>query len=324
MPTTRPLPPATTEGWVESPHGRTWYRITGDLDVSRARGHAPLVVLHGGPGFPHDYLLNIARLAETGRAVVHYDQLGCGRSTHLPDADPSLWTVGLFLDELDVLLARLGITEDHTVLGQSWGGMLATEHAVRRPAGLRGLVLADTPASMPLWSSGVARLRRALPREVQEVLDRHEAAGTTGSPEYTEAAQAFYDRHLLRIEPYPPEVASSFAQWVEDPTVYRTMVGPSEFDVIGTLRDWSVVDRLASVGVPVLVLRGEQDEATAESVAPFAEFIAGAQLRVFPESSHMPHIEQEAAFRDAVAAFLAKCDVDGKGVKRPSPRGEES
>lgn len=312
MPTTQPLPPATTEGWLEGPHGRTWYRITGNLDVSRARGLTPLVVLHGGPGFPHDYLLNIARLGETGRAIVHYDQLGCGRSTHLPDAAPGLWTVGLFLDELDALLAHLGITGDHTVLGQSWGGMLATEHAVRRPAGLRAMVLADTPASMPLWRSGVARLRRALPREVQEVLDRHEAAGTTGSPEYAKAAQAFYDRHLLRVKPYPPEVAAGFALWEEDPTVYHTMIGPSEFDVTGTLRDWSAVDRLASVGVPALVLRGEHDEATAECVGPFAECVPGAQMRVFPESSHMPHIEEEGAFRDAVKTFLARYDV-GKG-----------
>ncbi|MET8945401.1 proline iminopeptidase-family hydrolase [Streptomyces sp. NPDC004542] len=310
MPTAQPLPPATTEGRVEGPHGRTWYRITGDLDASRARGRVPLVVLHGGPGFPHDYLLSVARLAETGRAVVHYDQLGCGRSTRLPGADPGLWTVGLFLDEFDVLLAHLGITGDHTVLGQSWGGMLAAEHAVRRPAGLRGMVLADTPASMPLWCDGVARLRRALPREVREALDRHEAAGTTGSPEYARAAQAFYDRHLLRIKPWPPEVASSFAQWEEDPAVYRTMVGPSEFDVTGTLRDWSVVDRLASVGAPVLVLRGEHDEATAECVAPFTEFVAGARLRVFPGASHMPHIEAEAAFRQTVEAFLAGCDAD--------------
>ncbi|UXY33157.1 proline iminopeptidase-family hydrolase [Streptomyces sp. HUAS TT20] len=310
VPTTQPFPPATTEGWVEGLHGRTWYRITGDLDVSRARGHTPLVVVHGGPGFPHDYLLRIARLATAGRAVVHYDQLGCGRSTHLPDADPGLWTVGLFVDELDALLDRLQITEDHTVLGQSWGGMLAAEHAVRRPAGLRGMVLADAPASMPLWCSGVARLRRALPRDVREVLDRHEAAGTTGAPEYAQAAQVFYDRHLLRIKPYPPEVAASFAQWEEDPTVYHTMVGPSEFNVTGTLRDWSVVDRLASVDVPVLVVRGEHDEATVECVAPFAEFITGAQLRVFPESSHMPHVEEEAAFCHAVETFLAGSGAD--------------
>lgn len=315
MPTTPPLPPATAEGRVEGPHGRTWYRVTGDLGVSRARGLAPLVVLHGGPGFPHDYLLRIARLAETGRAVVHYDQLGCGRSTHLPDADPGLWTVGLFLDELDALLAHLGIAGEHVLLGQSWGGMLAAEHAVRGPAGLRGMVLADTPASMPLWSRGVARLRRALPCEVRAVLDREEAAGTTGSREYAQAAQVFYDRHLLRVTPYPPEVAASFAGWQEDPAVYRTMIGPSEFDVTGTLRDWSVVDRLASVRVPVLVLRGGHDEATAECVAPFTELVAGARLRVFPASSHMPHVEEETAFREAVEAFLAECDAGGRGVR---------
>ncbi|XVQ86603.1 alpha/beta fold hydrolase [Microbispora siamensis] len=115
--------------------------MTGDLAAPKA----PLVVLHGGPGAAHDYTLRIARLAEHGRAVVHYDQIGVGLSTHLPEKGAGFWTVGLFLDELDNLLAHLGIAGRYHVLGQSWGGMLAAEHAVRAPSGLRGLVIANSP-----------------------------------------------------------------------------------------------------------------------------------------------------------------------------------
>ena len=134
-----------TEGTTEFRGWRTWYRITGDLDQTRTTGRAPLVVLHGGPGATHDYTLTIARIAEQGRAVIHYDQIGCGRSTHLPEKGVDFWTVQLFLDELDNLLAHLRIEQDYAVLGQSWGGMLAAEHAVRRPSGLTSLVIRRLP-----------------------------------------------------------------------------------------------------------------------------------------------------------------------------------
>jgi L-proline amide hydrolase len=176
------VPDATTEGTVDFRGHHTWYRVTGDLAATRAAGLLPLVVLHGGPGVPHEYVLRIAGLAATGRAVVHYDQLGCGFSTHLPDQSPDFWTVQLFLDELDTVLAALGIDDGYALLGQSWGGMLAAEHAVRRPTGLRALVIANSPASMELWLAEANRLRGELPPEVQATLLAHEEAGTTGSP----------------------------------------------------------------------------------------------------------------------------------------------
>src|SRR5271169_6115962 len=95
--------------------GETWYRVTGELGT----GATPLVILHGGPGASHDYVSSLAVLADTGRAVVHYDQLGCGRSTHFTDRGAEFYDVQLFLDELDTLLAHLGIAGRYHVLGQS-------------------------------------------------------------------------------------------------------------------------------------------------------------------------------------------------------------
>ena len=280
---------------------RTAVRTTGDLSAAR-----PLVVLHGGPGCTMDYVLAIADLADRGIPVVHYDQLGNGRSTHLPDADPRSWTVDLFLDELDTVLRHLGIAGDYDLLGQSWGGMLAAEHAVRRPAGLRHLVIANSPASMPLWLEAAAGLRAQLPTDVQAALDAHEAAGTTDSPEYVAATAEFYARHVCRIQPMPEEVATTFA-WIDtDPTVYHAMNGPTEFHVIGTLKDWSVVDRLPAVQVPTLVLNGRYDEATDACVAPFVERIPGARWVRFEESSHMPHVEERERYLDDVAEFLGE------------------
>ncbi|MFC6882021.1 MULTISPECIES: proline iminopeptidase-family hydrolase [Actinomadura] len=293
--------PAVTEGYAPFRGHRTWYRVTGPLDS----GPAPLVVLHGGPGCTHDYVLSFADLAaSTGRPVVHYDQLGNGRSTHLPDRGADFWTVGLFLAELDNLLGHLGIADGYHLLGQSWGGMLGAEHAVLRPAGLRSLVIANSPASMPLWLAAAAGLRLDLPPEVEATLREHEDRETTGSPEYAAAMRVFYDRHVCRI-PWPDEVARTFAAIDADPTVYHTMNGPSEFHVVGTLRNWSIIDRLDRIEVPVLVLSGRYDEAAPAAVRPYAERIPDARWRIFEESSHMPHVEEREACLAEVAAFLA-------------------
>ena len=184
----------------------------------------------------------------------HYDQLGNGRSTHLRDHGAGFWTVDLFIAEYDNLLSHLGIAGRYHLVGQSWGGTLGAEHAVRRPAGLMSLVIANSPASMALWIAEANRLRLDLPAEVQETLLRHETAGSTAQPEYERATRAFYARHVCRLDPWPEEVTRTFEAMASVPTVYASMNGPNEFHVIGTLRDWSIVDRLPRVVVASTLL----------------------------------------------------------------------
>jgi L-proline amide hydrolase len=297
---------SVTEGRLEWDAGWTWYRIAGDLE---ADGKAPLVTLHGGPGAAHDYLEPVAEYAErVGRACVLYDQIGCGHSQHLPDAPEDFWSVELFRRELHQLLDHLGISSRYHVLGQSWGGMLGMEHAVERPPGLRSLVIANSPASMELWVREANRLRRLLPPEVQETLTRHETEGTTDSPGYEQAVMVFYERHLCRIVPFPDSLQRTFAQMDEDPTVYHTMNGPSEFHVVGKLRDWDITPQLGGVEVPVLVISGEHDEATPELVRPLVEAIPGARWELIPDASHSTHLEQPERFFALVEEFLSAHD----------------
>jgi len=294
----------TTEGTFEWDGHSTWYFVQGALDWAPV----PLVILHGGPGAAHDYVEPIAELAErAGRPCILYDQLGCGHSEHLPEAPSEFWSVDLFKRELVALLEHLGIDARYHLLGQSWGGMLAMEHAVERPAGLRALVIADSPASIELWVSETGRLRAMLPADVQAALTQHEEAGTTDSPDYSDAVMRFYERHLCRI-PFPDCLSRSFSQMAADPTVYQTMNGPSEFHVVGTLRGWDVTPRLADVEVPVLVISGEHDEATPEVVRPLVEAIAGARWELFEGASHTPHLEQPERFLALVEDFLAAND----------------
>jgi len=283
----------------------TWYRVVGELDV--AAPQTPVIVCHGGPGAAHDYTEPIADLSRFGRACVLYDQLGCGRSEHLRDAPAEFWTPQLFKDELVALARHLGIADRYAVVGQSWGGMLAMEHALDHPAGLRALVVADSPASIPLWVAEANRLRADLPPDVQATLTRHEAAGTTDDPAYEAAVMVFYERHLCRV-PFPDCVQRTFAQLAEDPTVYHTMNGPSEFHVVGSLKTWDITDRLHEITTPTLLVSGRHDEATPLIVGQIHERIAGSEWALFEESSHMPHVEETDAFLERVDAFLRTVD----------------
>jgi|SRR5579862_35946 len=289
---------------VDGASADTWYRVT----TSEGVGHRlPLVVLHGGPGATHDYLLSIADLAADGRAVVHYDQLGNGRSTHFPERGADFWTVDLFVRELHSLVAALELGAHH-VLGQSWGGFLAQEYALTQPEGLRSLVLADTAASFPDFVAEANRLRSELPVEVEETLRRHEQAGTTSDPEYVQACEVFYRRHVCRLDPWPEEVVESFA-WIErDPTVYHTMNGPSEFHVIGSIRDWQAKDRLHEIQVPTLLVSGRFDEATPALQTTLRDGIAGSEHVIFEQSSHTPHVEERAHYMQVVGDWLAAHD----------------
>jgi len=298
------IPEPSRSGTIPFGEWETWYRVTGEL----GSGKTPLLVAHGGPGCSHDYVLAIAALAESGRPVIHYDQLGGGRSTHLPDRGADFWTVDLFLSEMDNLLATLGIQDRYHLLGQSWGGMLGSEHAIRRPTGLQSLVLSNSPASIPLWVAGADRLRSALPVDVREALDRHEADGTVEDPEYVTATQVFYDRHVCRVVPNPPEVVATLNMLNEDPTVYHTMNGPNEFFCIGTLKTWSVIDQVKNIVAPTLLVTGEFDEATPESVQGFADNIPDVRWEIVGNASHMPFVEAPDRYFAVVSAFLAEHD----------------
>lgn len=292
-------------GEVDFAGHRTWFRVTGEATSSPE--HVPVVVLHGGPGLAHNTCLAMSNLAGDGRIVVHYDQLGCGKSSHLPDVDPSFWTIDLFMDELSNLVQALGIERYHLV-GHSWGGMLGVEYALARPRGIASLTICNSPASMELWVQAAEELLQGLPTETREALHQNEAAGTTDSPQYQAATLEVYSKHFCRVVPRPAEVTASLSQMDEDPTVYHAMNGPSEFYVMGSLRDWTVVDRINELMVPTLVIAGRYDEAAPATWAPFVDRVPDVRSHVFPESSHTPHIEEPRAWCAVVGEFLRDHD----------------
>jgi L-proline amide hydrolase len=300
MPSAAPV----SEGFVSFRGFRSWYRVVGDL-AQPEPATFPLLVLHGGPGIPNDYLEPLEKLADTGRPIAFYDQLGCGNSDQPHDL--ALWSVELYLDELTTVRQELGLDHIH-LLGNSWGGMLAMEYALTQPAGLASLILASSPASVPQWMAEANRLREELPQEVEETLRHHEEAGTTDEPAYEEAMMVFYQRHVCRLDPWPEPLMRAFARFMTNPEVYYTMFGPSEFHAIGTLKEWDIRDRLGEIRVPTLVTSGRYDEATPTIAETVHRGILSSEWVIFEQSAHMAHLEEEGECRRVVNDFMRRVE----------------
>lgn len=291
-----------SEGRIPYAGGETWYRIVGDGEEEEK---LPLLCLHGGPGAPHDYLERLGDLADTGRRVVFYDQIGCGKSWVA--RDPSFWTVELLVEEVAAVRDALGLERVH-LFGSSWGGMLAMAYALTRPEGLASLVLSSSPPSLPLWAEETSRLRSELPDDVRRVLDEEEAAGRLDSPAYEEASMVFYSRHVCRLDPWPDYIVRTFTGLREHPEVYMTMQGPNEFVITGTLKDWDITGRLGEIHVPTLITAGRHDEFTPRQAQLLHQGIAGSELVTFEDSSHMQFAEEPERYREVVAAFLERVE----------------
>jgi proline-specific peptidase len=291
------------EGFVPFHGYRTWYRIVGDHEDE---GKFPLLCLHGGPGMSHDYLEPLEGIAETGRRVIFYDQLGCGRSDH--PHDPALWKMELFVEEADAIRRSLDLDQIH-LLGQSWGGFLAQEYLLTKPSGVQSLVLANSAASTQRWIDEANRLRSELPLEVRQTLKKHEEAGTTEDPAYISATDIYYHRHLCRLDPWPDCLNRTFENLNQDPEVYNTMWGPSEFHCTGLLQNWDIERQLREIHIPTLILSGEYDESTPAINEVLHRGIQNSEWLVFEDSSHTPHLEANQKYLQALTFFLTRVEA---------------
>ena len=280
---------------VEVTGGSVWTARLGP------REGTPALLLHGGPGAASDYMHPLAERLADHRPVVVYDQLGCGRSDH-PD-DTSLWTVDRSVAEVDQVRAALGLERCH-LLGQSWGGWLAIEYMTRGTRGVERLVLASTSASIPEFMAGARGLIEELPEPHRTVLVELGAKGEYDHPDYQAAVDVFYHLHLCRADPWPDALLRSSAQ-MDGNQVYLTMNGPTEFDVIGRLREWDRTTDLGRIDVPTLVTCGRYDEITPSCSETITRGIPDARMHVFEQSAHCAHLEEPDDYARIVEAFLA-------------------
>ncbi len=263
-------------------------------------GEEVLFCLNGGPGLPCDYVRDShSRMADAGYRVVIHDQLGTGASDR--PQDPSLWRIERYVEEVETVRQALGLGRIH-LLGQSWGTWLGFEYCLTHPEAIKTFICADGTAEVPLHLQDLERLRAALGPETVAMMARHEAEGTTDHPEYKAAITILDYRHVCRLQSWPAALRRSLDGINMD--IYGTMWGPNEFTCIGSLRKWDRLADLHRIRHPVLVLCGLHDELTPASAMRIRAGIPHAELKIFPNSAHMPFFEEPEDYFAVLTDFL--------------------
>ncbi|MBT4513316.1 MAG: proline iminopeptidase-family hydrolase [Chloroflexi bacterium] len=288
------------EGYVEVTGGEVWYRIVG------SGTNTPLLLLQGGPGVPSYYMKPLARLADE-RPVILYDQLGAGRSDS--PSDTSLWRLERFVEELQQVRDALGLREVY-ILGHSWGAMLVVEYMLTNPQGVRGLIIASSCLSISRFKKDTDSLITTLPDSTQEIIRKHESAGTTNSPEHQSAVSQYYARYMLRHRRQHPDLDSTSAQF--NYIIYKKMWGePSSLlSVTGSLKNYERVDALPNIDIPVLYTTGRFDTCTPATVEYFHSLTPNSRMEVIENSGHMTYQDEPERSVDVVREFLREVDAN--------------
>lgn len=267
-----------------------------------------VLLLHGGPGASCEYLEAFdSFFPGKGIEYYHYDQLGSARSDQ-PD-DPSLWEIDRFVEEVEQVRIALGLdSSNFFVLGQSWGGVLAIEYALKYQQHLKGMIISNMMSDISEYNKYATNV--LMPKMDQEKLARvkaFEAAGDTNNPEYEELLMDIhYQYHVLRRPPeeWPICVLRGLAQINKD--IYVPMQGPSELGASGKLLEWSRTSDLVNITVPTLVIGGEYDTMDPRYLEHMASLMPRGEFLTCPEGSHLAMYDDQEFYFNGLAAFLDK------------------
>lgn len=299
------MKPVVTEGYMPFKGYQTYYRIVGDIEASYGRGQSPLVLMHGGPGSTHNYFELLDPLAESGRAIIMYDQIGCGNS--FVDSHPELWVKEIWVEELKCLREYLKLPRIH-LLGQSWGGMLAITYLCdEKPEGIRSVILSSTLSSSQLWGKEQHRQIRFMSEEDQAVIRRAEESGNYSEPDFLSAVDRFMERHCAPVwgEGSPEPLLRKKRSGKES---YEVAWGPNEFSPLGTLKTWDYTDKLRNIKEPALVISGTNDLSTPLISKTMADHLPNSRWELFDGCRHMCFAEDTPKYLSLVEEWMREWD----------------
>lgn len=285
------------EGYMPFMGYQTYYRIAGEAK----EGKAPLLLLHGGPGSAHNYFEVLDRLADTGRQIISYDQLGSGNS-YVANR-PDLWNRKVWTDELMALREHLHLDQVH-ILGQSWGGMLLIGYLIdHKPEGVVSAILSSTLSNSQLWGHEQHRLIRLMSAEDQQAIARAEQTGNYDSEEYAQANARFMELHCAgAVTEDSPECLRRKKQSGEES--YIVAWGPNEYTPMGNLRDFDYTDRLHELQCPCLITSGTNDLCTPLVAKTMFDRIPNARWELFDGTRHMSFVEQNDKYSTLLAEWM--------------------
>jgi proline iminopeptidase len=284
----------------------------GDFKVWTKRfGNNPrikILLLHGGPAFTHEYMECFESFfPKEGFEFYEYDQLGSYYSDQ--PTDSSLWTTARFVEEVEQLRQAIGAdSTNFYVLGNSWGGILAMEYALKYQGNMKGMIVANMMASCPEYGRYAEEvLAKQMDPAVLTEIRRLEAKGDFSNPRYMELLMPhFYKKHACRLEEWPDPVNRAFKH--ANAAIYTLMQGPSEFGIGGRLKNWDIKDRLKEIKVPTLMVGAKHDTMDPKAMEEQSKMVQKGSYLYCPNGSHLSMWDDQQVFMNGVIKFIN--DVD--------------
>lgn len=272
-----------------------------------------VLLLHGGPGGTHEYFECFdAFFPQEGFEYYYYDQLGSAYSDNPNDS--SLWNIDRFVEEVETVRKALNLDSSNFILlGHSWGGILATEYALKYQQNLKGLVISNMVPSVPEYNAYANNvLGPQLPKDVLSTIRAFEAKGDYTNPQYLKLIEEnYYPEHVLRMPSasWPNPVKRSFAKM--NYPLYLQMQGPSEFGIVGnaSLKNWNRKPDLNKIKVPVLSIGGEFDTMDPKAMEELSKLVANGQYLYCPKGSHMSMYDDQQTYFTGLIKFIKGLDA---------------
>lgn len=292
---------------IETPKGtfRVWTKRVGNAPTRR------LLLLHGGPGATHEYFEAFDSFLPAAEIeYIYYDQLGSHRSDQ-PD-EPELWDLPRFVEEVEQVRQALGLDrENFFLLGHSWGGILATEYALRYQQHLKGLIISNMMASCPAYNAYANDvLMPPMDQTALAEIKALEAAGDFGNPRYEELLmEQHYVHHVLRmpVAEWPDPVLRAFGHLNQ--AIYVPMQGPSELGLSGSLAHWDRTADLPQITVPTLVIGAQHDTMDPAHMAWMATAVQNGRHLHCPDGSHMAMYDDQERYVKGLIEFIQDVDA---------------
>ena len=285
---------------VKTPVGvfRVWTKRFGNNPTIK------ILLLHGGPAMTHEYMECFETFFQRqGFEFYEYDQLGSYYSDQ--PRDSSLWTAGRFVEEVEQVRQAIGAdSTNFYVLGNSWGGILAMEYALKYQRHLKGLVVANMVASAPEYGRYAEEvLARQMKPEVLSEIKAIEAKKDFNNPRYMELLLPnFYHAHLCRLTEWPDGFNRALKHVNSE--IYTMMQGPSEFGISGRLANWDIKNRLKEISVPVLMIGARYDTMDPKAMEEQSKLVQKGRYLYCPNGSHLAMWDDQKIFMDGVIKFI--------------------
>ncbi|WP_264552006.1 proline-specific peptidase family protein [Flavobacterium sp. N2038] len=271
-----------------------------------------ILLLHGGPAMTHEYMECFETFFQReGFEFYEYDQLGSYYSDQPKDS--TLWTIDRFVDEVEQVRKAINANkENFYVLGNSWGGILAMEYALKYQQNMKGLLVSNMMASAPEYGKYADEvLAKQMKPEILAKIRALEAKKDFGNPRYMELLLPnFYKEHLCRLKEWPDGL--NRASKHVNGEIYTLMQGPSEFGISGRLSKWDIKNRLHEITIPTLMIGAKYDTMDPKTMEEQSKLVKNGHYLYCPNGSHLAMWDDQKVFMNGVIQFIN--DVDSKKI----------